>query len=47
MEVISTKEVNVFTPRPVAFQIDGEPHGEVNEVHVANHPQFVEIVIGG
>ncbi|HET8737361.1 MAG TPA: diacylglycerol kinase family protein, partial [Pricia sp.] len=31
VEIISTTDVKVTTPKPVPFQIDGEPHGEVTE----------------
>lgn len=46
VEIISTTDVKVTTPKPVPFQIDGEPHGEVTEVSVSIIPDFVEIATG-
>ncbi|MGB6152949.1 MAG: diacylglycerol kinase family protein [Pricia sp.] len=46
VEVLHTTEVMVTAQKPVHFQIDGEPLGEVREISVAIYPGYVEIAIG-
>ncbi len=46
VEVISTTKVRVTTKNPVSFQIDGEPHGDLQEVTVSIVPEFIEIATG-
>lgn len=46
VEVISTEEARVTTEKPISFQIDGEPHGKLQEVSVSIISGFIEIATG-
>lgn len=46
LEIIPTTEVRVTTKTPIAFQIDGEPEGELKNVTASIIPGYVDIVSG-
>jgi len=46
VEIIQTTKAKVTSDRPVPFQIDGEPYGEVIEISVKIIPGNIKVAVG-